>query len=108
MFQIAFRTGEIWDLQDEIFSMWQKFETLGQKKIASSVKKATKSKQLKKVTKSIKKTAEDMNMGHWRALQGMSNPEQIKRLLCRIINRTLSLEQMSSGGEKIKRIVKVK
>ena len=38
----------------------------------------------------------------------MSNPEQMKRLLRRVINRTLSLEQMSSEGEKIKRIVKVK
>lgn len=31
MFQIAFRIGEIWDLQDKIFTMWQKFETLEQK-----------------------------------------------------------------------------
>ena len=108
MFQIAFRSGEIWDLQDEIFSMWQKFETLGQKKVASPAKKATKSKQPKKVAKSLKKTAGDMNMGHWRALQGMSNPEQMKRLLRRVINHTLSLEQMSFEGEKIKRIVKVK
>src|SRR5450759_1335106 len=38
LFQIAFRTGEIWDLQDKIFDMWLKFETIGQKKYISPVK----------------------------------------------------------------------
>jgi hypothetical protein len=31
MFQIAFQTGELWDLQDKIFTMWIKLQTKGQK-----------------------------------------------------------------------------
>lgn len=31
-FQVAWRQGEIWELQDTIFSMWQKYEILGQNK----------------------------------------------------------------------------
>ena len=30
-FQLAFRTGPIWDLQEEIFSMWEKGEVKGQR-----------------------------------------------------------------------------
>ena len=29
-FQLAFRTGEVWDLQDKIFNMWERNEVKGQ------------------------------------------------------------------------------
>lgn len=109
MFQIAFRCGEVWDLQDKIFSIWQKFEILGQKKRTSpSVTKGPKSKPPKKGGKSLKKTSGDLNLGHWRALQGLTNLDHVKRLLRRVINIMISLEQMFQEGEKIKKIIKVK
>jgi len=108
MFQIAFRTGEIWDLQERIFQMWLKFETLGQKKQASPTKpKGTKAKSAKPV-RSLKKVSGDLNLGNWRALQGLPNNEFVKRLLTRVVNRAISLEQMAAEGEKIKKVVKVK
>src|SRR5450759_583580 len=104
MFQIAFRTGEIWDLQEKIFQMWLKFDTLGQKKQASPVKlKGPKSKPAKQ-TKVLKKVSRDLNVGYWRAMQGLPNNETIKRLLMRVVNRMISLEQMYHEGEKIKKV----
>ncbi len=109
MFQIAFRTGEIWQLQEKIFDMWQKFEILGQKKAASPVKpKTLKGRPAKPSQKSLKKTAGDLNLGHWRALQGLPNEDQMKRLLHRVVGKTLSLEGMYQDGEKIKKLVKVR
>ena len=29
-FQLAFRDGEVWDLQDQIFSMWENKDIKGQ------------------------------------------------------------------------------
>lgn len=110
LFQLAFRTGEIWELQDKIFTMWQKYEVLGQKKPVSPSKatKGPKSKPPKKGGKSLKKTSGDLNMGHWRALQGLSNQEHVKRLLLRVVNRMISLEQMFQEGEMLKKLIKTK
>src|SRR5450759_2009585 len=108
LFQIAFRTGEIWELQDKNFDMWLKFETLGQKKVMSP----TKPKNLKGAAtaqaRPLKKTSGDLNLGYWRALQGLQNNEAVKRLLLRVVNKMISLEQMFHEGEKIKKVVKVK
>lgn len=109
MFQIAFRTGELWDLQEKIFDMWQRFETVGQRKVVSPPpKKSAKSKPPNKTAKTIKKVSGDLNLGHWRGLQGINNDDQVKRLLMRVVNRVLSLEQMFHEAEKIKKIVKVR
>ncbi len=107
LFQLAFRTGEIWDLQDKIFTMWTKFEVLGQKK-PMSPSKTTKSKAPKVEKKTVKKTSGDLNMGHWRALQGLSNQDHVKRLLLRVVNRMISLEQMYQEGELLKKLIKTK
>lgn len=109
MFQIAFRTGEIWDLQEKIFDMWQKFDTLGQKKQASPTKpKGPKAKPARQSAKTMKKVSGDLNIGHWRALQGLPSGDQVKRLLLRVVNRVISIEQMSHEADKIKKVVKVK
>jgi hypothetical protein len=109
MFQIAFRTGEIWDLQERIFDMWLKFETVGQKKQQSPAKqKGPKTKPVKQSTRTIKKVSGDINFGHWRALQGLPNLDQVKRLLTRVVKKVISLEKMAHEAEKIKKVVKVK
>ena len=107
MFQIAFRVGEIWDLQNQIFDMWNRFEVLGQKKQASPVKPKGK-KPVRPNVRALKKVSGDLNIGHWRALQGLPNLEAVKRLLTRVVNRVISLEQMYHEGEKMKKVVKVK
>jgi hypothetical protein len=104
MFQIAFRTGEIWDLQDKIFTMWINFETLGQKKAVSPVKKG---KQTSRPA-SVKKLSGELNLVQWRALQGINGEAQLARLLRRVVNRSLSLEGMAAEGDKIKKLAKVK
>ena len=107
-FQIAFRHGEIWDLQERIFDMWTKFETLGQKKQVSPSKPRGVKVKSTKTVKTIKKTSGNLNIGNWRALQGLPNQEQMKRLLLRVVNRAISLDQMFHEGEKIKKVLKVK
>src|SRR5450759_4364645 len=109
MFQIAFRTGEVWDLQDKNFDMWLKFATIGQKKYISPVKpKNAKSTATQQSARALKKTSGDLNLGHWRALQGLPSQDAVKRLLLRVVNRMISLEQMFHEGDKIKKVVKVK
>src|SRR5450759_3849369 len=90
--------------------MWQKYEVLGQKKPASPAPtgKGPKSKPPKKGVNSIKKTSGDLNMGHWRALQGLANREHVKRLLLRMVNSMISLEQMFLEGETLKKLIKMK
>src|SRR5450759_5878156 len=66
-FQIAFCHGEVWDLQEKVFDMWLKFDTLGQKKQQSPSKpKGVKVKSAKSV-KPLKKTSGDLNLRNWRA-----------------------------------------
>ena len=36
-FQLAFRDGEVWDLQDQIFTMWGNNEVKGQRQKSSKV-----------------------------------------------------------------------
>jgi hypothetical protein len=87
--------------------MWTKFEVLGQKKPISPTK-PTKSKAAKVEKKTVKKTSGDLNMGHWRALQGLQNQDHVKRLLLRVVNRMISLEQMYHEGELLKKLIKTK
>lgn len=108
-FQIAFRDGEIWDLQETIFQMWQRFETVGQVKPKSPKKLVPskgKSKAKPKVlqVKPLNTLSGDINLNHFRALQGLQNKEHIKRLLRRVISKYISLESMYKEGEKLKKL----
>ena len=84
--------------------MWLKFETIGQKKYISPVKlKNVKSTAAQQSARALKKTSGDLNLGHWRALQGLPSQDTVKRLLLRVVNRMISLEQMFHEGDKIKK-----
>ncbi len=87
--------------------MWTKFEVLGQKKQVTP-SKPTKSKAPKVEKKTIKKTSGDLNMGHWKALQGLTNEDHVKRLLLWVVSRMISLEQMYQEGELLKKLIKTK
>lgn len=116
MFQVAFRTGELWSLQDQIFSMWQKFEILGQAKpilprqpaTTATGKSKAKPKPLTAQQIKMNKLSGHLNLRVFRALQGLTNQEHVKRLLNRVIGKKISLEQMFKEGETLKKLAKVK
>lgn len=111
-FQIAFQTGEIWDLQDRIFTMWQKFDVLGQPKqmVPKKANSTGKGKAKPLTVKEVKmnKLSGDLNLHAFRALQGLSNKEHVKRLLNRVIGKVITLDQMFKEGEMLKKLAKVK
>lgn len=112
-FQIAFRTGEIWELQEQIFVMWSKFQIVGQVKPKSPKKSApvkgkTKAKPRPTGSQNLNKLAGDIKLHYFRGLQGIQNKEHIMKLLRRVVSRQISLEQMFQEGEKLKKLTKVK
>ena len=95
-FQLAFRDGIVWDLQDKIFTMWESKEVKGQKikkgKIDPQVD--VKGAKGKKVDFTIEEAAEDMKLTPWRALQGIKDERLIVSVLSRVISKELSLDDM--------------
>jgi hypothetical protein len=95
-FQLAFRDGIVWELQDLIFTMWESKEVKGQKvkkgKIDPQVEaKATKNKKL---DFTIEEVAEDMKLTPWRSLQGIKDETLLVSVLSRVISKELSLDDM--------------
>mgnify|MGYP000382597286 FL=1 len=95
-FQLAFRDGMVWDLQDQIFTMWENKEVKGQKvrkgKIDPQVEaKGTKGKR---TDYTIEEAAEDMKLTPWRALQGIKDETLLVSVLSRVISKELSLDDM--------------
>ncbi|KAL3696479.1 hypothetical protein R1sor_010555 [Riccia sorocarpa] len=82
-FQVAFRTGKLWDVQESIF---QKFE----RKELKSMKAAGKGK---------KKDDGEMRPTWWRALQSISDERKLSILL-RVDAGELALDQMSAECER--------
>ncbi|KAH6555676.1 hypothetical protein KP509_1Z236600 [Ceratopteris richardii] len=94
-FQLAFRSGEIWDLQDKIFTMWENKEVKGQKQRKSRPDPQVDLKgKGRKVDLSIEEACEDMKLTPWRALQGIKDDTLIISTLLRVISKELSLEEM--------------
>ena len=89
-FQLAFRTGEVWDIQDKIFSMWEpNLEVKGQRakkgKLDPQVEMKTKSRKSDLV---IDKLAEDMKLLPLKSLQGIKDD----RLLIFVLSRVAAEE----------------
>jgi len=88
---LAFRTGDVWKLIDDIFSMW---ENIGIKN-----QKVKKSKPLicggNKSTPKLKQLPEDMTITPWRAMQRVKDEIFFKTILSRVKSGELSLEEMS-------------
>lgn len=96
IFQLAFRTGEIWELINEIFSMW--------KNIGIKNQKVKKSKSLicsnSESGPEMKQLSEDMTITPWRALQGVKDEKIVQAILSRVRLGELSLEEMSEEFQK--------
>ena len=95
-FQLAFRDGKVWDLQDIIFSMWENKEVKGQKVKKGKVDPQVdvKGSKGKKLDFTIEEAAEDMKLTQWRALQGIKDETLLTSVLSRVISKELSLDEM--------------
>ena len=95
-FQLAFRNGEVWDLQDQIFTMWENKEVKGQRQKKSKVdpQLELKSTSAKNIYLTIKETADDMKLSLWRAMQGIKDEHLLVSFLSRVVAKELSLEEM--------------
>ena len=95
-FQLAFRDGSVWDLQDRIFTLWENKEVKGQKvkkgKVDPQVE--VKGAKGKKIDYIIEEAAEDMKLTPWRALQGIKDETLLISVLSRVLSKELSLDEM--------------
>ena len=100
-FQLAFRIGEVWDLQDRIFSMWEHKEIKGQKskkaKLDPQVEMKSKSRKSDLV---IEELAEDMKLLPWRSLQGIKDDRLLISVLSRVAAKEFSLDEMVTEFQK--------
>ena len=95
-FQLAFRDGEVWDLQDQIFSMWESKEIKGQRQKKRKVdpQLELKSQAAKDIDLTIEEAADDMKLSLWRAMQGIKESQLLVFVLSRVVVKALSLEEM--------------
>ena len=91
IFQLEFRTGEIWELINEIFEMWQN--------IGIKSEKVKNFKPLicpnSKSGLEMKLFPEDMTSTSWRAMQEVKDEKLFKTILSRLKSRELSLDKIS-------------
>ena len=101
-FQLAFRDGAVWDLQDQIFSMWENKEVKGQrqKKCKVDPQLELKSQAAKKIDLTIEEAADDMKLSLWRAMQGIKDEQLLVSVLSRVVAKELSLEEMVTEFNK--------
>ena len=82
-FQLAFRLGEVWDLQDKIFSMWERKEVKGQRAKKARVDPEVEIKsKTRKSDLIIEELPEVMKLLPWQSLQGIKD----KRLLISVFS----------------------
>ena len=95
-FQLAFRDGSVWELQDKIFTLWENKEVKGQKAKKGKVDPQVEVKGIKgkKIDYTIEEAAEDMKLTPWRALQGIKDETLLVSVLSRVISKELSLDEM--------------
>lgn len=103
-FQLCFRTGIIWDLQEEIFQAHMKKELKNQKK-PESEKLDLKGKgkgKAKDKTPHLVALADDLKASDFRCLQGLNDVNLQEKLLRRVLSKDLSLSEMALEGKKYK------
>ena len=93
---MAFRTGDIWNLIDDIFSMWEDIGIKNQRVKMSKPLICSNSKS----TLELKQLPDDMTITPWRAMQGVKDEKIFKTLLSRMKSGGLSLEEMSEEFQK--------
>ena len=101
-FQLAFRDGVVWELQDQIFTMWENKEVKGQRQKKGKVdpQLELKSTAAKKIDLTIEEAADDMKLTPWRAMQGIKDEQLLVSVLSRVVAKELSLEEMVTEFNK--------
>ena len=101
-FQLAFRDGDVWDLQDQIFTMWESKEIKGQRQKKSRVdpQLELKSTTTKKIDLTIEEATDDMKLSLWRAIQGIKDEQLLVSVLSRVVAKEISLEEMVTEFNK--------
>ena len=96
-----FRIGEVWDLQDRLFSMWERKEIKGQRskkaKLDPQVEMKSKSRKSDLV---IEELIEDMKLLPWRSLQGIKDDRLLIYVLSRVVTKEFSLDKMVAEFQK--------
>ena len=66
-FQLSFRDGEMWELQDQIFTIWENKGVKGQRQKKSKVDPhlELKSNVAKKIELTMEEVVDDMKLSHW-------------------------------------------
>ena len=92
----------MWDLQEKIFSMWERKEVKGQrsKKGRIDPQVEIKSKSKGKSDLVIKELAEDMKLLPWRSLQGIKDDRLLIPVLSRVVAKEFSLDEMVTELQK--------
>jgi hypothetical protein len=95
-FQLGFRTRQVWDLIDDIFTLWENISIKNQR-----VKKA---KPLicgtSKTCLDIKNIPDDMTITPWRSIQGVKDDKLIIIILSHARLGELSMEEMCDEFKK--------
>ena len=101
-FQLAFRDGVVWELQDQIFTMWENKEVKGQRQRKGKVdpQMELKSTAAKKIDLTIEEAADDMKLTPWRSMQGIKDEQLLVSVLSRVVAKELSLEEMVTEFNK--------
>ena len=98
---LAFKTEEVWDLQDKIVSMWERKEVKGQRS-----KKAKVDRQVEMKSKSrksdliIEERHDDMKLLPWWSLQGINDARLLISVLSRVVAKEFSLDEMVTKFQK--------
>ena len=90
IFQLEFRTGEIWELTNHIFELWENVGIKSQKVKKSKPLICSNSKSGPK----MKLLPEDMTIRPWISMQGVKDENIVKTILSRIKLGELSMEEM--------------
>lgn len=111
LFQIAFRDGEIWDLQEKIFSKWERWEIKGQKE-AYHEHPGSKRRRRNEPTNLLRNPECDSPPGMpllpWRALQGLTNKVTLKNILQQVADGQLSMKEMEEQGSNLKSLERMR
>ena len=100
-FQLAFRSGEVWELQDCIFSTWKRKDVKGQR-----LEKAKWDPQVEMKSKSrksdliIEELPEDMKLLPWQSLQGIKDERLLVSILSRVAAKGFNLDEMVTEFQK--------
>eukprot|EP01018_Ginkgo_biloba_P038480 Gb_37443 [translate_table: standard] len=92
-FQLAWHIRYVWDIIDNIFSMWDEFKVKGKK--MKKMKKDLYSCSSSKSIPTLLPLPDDMSPSPWRCLQGIKDEKILISILSRVKSTDISLNEMA-------------